>query len=68
MNAVMDAMPREVIKRDGRRAAFDAARIRSALQRAGQASGEFGADEADLLTAQVLKVLAHSFRTAAPGL
>ena len=68
MNAVMDAMPREVIKRDGRRAAFDAARIRSALQRAGQASGEFGADEADLLTAQVLKVLAHSFRTAAPGI
>ena len=68
MNSVMDAMPREVIKRDGHRAAFDAAKIRSALLRAGQASGEFGATEADLLTAQVVKVLVHSFRNAAPDI
>ena len=68
MNSVMDAMPREVIKRDGHRAAFDAAKIRSALLRAGQASGEFGAAEADLLTAQVVKVLVHSFRNATPDI
>ncbi len=68
MNAVSNAMPREVIKRDGHRAAFDAAKIRSALLRAGQASGEFGDAEADLLTAQVVKVLVHSFRNAPPDI
>lgn len=44
-------LPREALKRDGRRVAFDAAKIRSAIARAGQASGEFGEDEADLLSA-----------------
>ena len=48
MNSVIAGMPGEVIKRDGRRAMFDAAKIRSALLRAGQASGEFGEAEADL--------------------
>ncbi|WP_324779222.1 ribonucleoside triphosphate reductase [Thiobacillus sedimenti] len=68
MNSVIAAIPREVIKRDGRRTAFDAAKIRSAILRAGQAAGEFGPDEADLLTAQVIKVMAHSFRNAAPDI
>ncbi len=68
MDSVIAVAPREVIKRDGRRAAFDATKIRSALLRAGQASGEFGAAEADLLTAQVVKVLVHSFRNAAPDI
>jgi ribonucleoside-triphosphate reductase len=68
MDSVIAVAPREVIKRDSRRAAFDAAKIRSALLRAGQASGEFGAAEADLLTAQVVKVLVHSFRNAAPDI
>jgi ribonucleoside-triphosphate reductase len=61
-------MPREIIKRDGHRATFDAAKIRSALLRAGQASGEFGEAEADLLTAQVVKVLVHSFRNVPPDI
>jgi ribonucleoside-triphosphate reductase len=61
-------MPREVIKRDGRRAQFDVAKIRSAIVRAGQASGEFGEAEADLLTAQAMKVLIHSFRNAPPDI
>jgi len=61
-------MPGEVIKRDGQRARFDVAKIRSALLRAGQASGEFGEAEADLLTAQVMKVLMHSFRNAPPDI
>ena len=61
-------LPREAIKRDGRRVVFDAAKIRSAIARAGQASGEFGEDEADLLTAQVTKVLIHRFSHANPGL
>ena len=54
-------LPREAIKRDGRRVSFDAGKIHSALIRAGAASGEFGEDEADLLTAQVTKVLIHRF-------
>src|SRR5512139_4073205 len=65
---VVAALPREVIKRDGRRSTFDAAKIRSALLRAGQASGEFGEAEADLLTAQVVKVLIHAFRNAPPNI
>src|SRR5512139_1158969 len=68
MNSVVETLPREVIKRDGRRAAFDAAKIRSAILRAGQASGEFGKAEADLLTAQVVKVLIHSVRNAPPDI
>jgi len=68
MNTVIEALPREVIKRDGHRAAFDSTKIRSAILRAGQASGEFGEAEADLLTAQVAKVLIHSFRNAPPDI
>ena len=35
-------MPAAVIQRDGQRAVFDACRIRSAIARAGAATGEFG--------------------------
>ncbi|MBK6744257.1 MAG: ribonucleoside triphosphate reductase [Hydrogenophilales bacterium] len=61
-------LPREALKRDGRRVAFDAAKIRSAIARAGQASGEFGEDEADLLSAQVTKVLIHRFHGQPPAI
>ncbi|MBI3157215.1 MAG: ribonucleoside triphosphate reductase [Burkholderiales bacterium] len=46
------ALPSHVIKRDGGVRPFDAAKITSAIARAGIASGEFGADEAERLTAQ----------------
>ncbi|MFN3750833.1 MAG: ribonucleoside triphosphate reductase [Thiobacillus sp.] len=68
MNSVIAALPREVIKRDGRRVSFDAGKIRSALLRAGQATGEFGEPEADLLTAQVRKVLVHKYRNSPPDI
>lgn len=73
MNSVIAGVPREVIKRDGRRTMFDAAKIRSAILRAGQATKELGAPEfgeaeADQVTAQVMKVLTHSFRTAPPDI
>src|SRR4030066_1771118 len=68
MGAVVSMLPHEVIKRDGQRADFDAGKIRSALLRAGQARGEFGQAEAELLTAQVVKVLIHSFRNAPPDI
>ncbi|MFA7241390.1 MAG: ribonucleoside triphosphate reductase [Sulfuricellaceae bacterium] len=60
------AQPRGVIKRDGSSATFDAEKIRSAIERAGRASGEFDASEAVLLTAQVVKVLTHKFRGEPP--
>ena len=54
-------LPSRVLKRDGREVVFDAAKIESAIRRAGQASGEYGDLESGLLTAQVVKVLAHRF-------
>jgi len=54
-------LPTRVLKRDGREVVFDAAKIESAILRAGQASGEYGDMESRLLTAQVVKVLAHRF-------
>ena len=52
-------IPARIRRRDGSVAAFDSARIASAVRRAGEATGEFGEDEARLLTAQVVKVLTH---------
>jgi len=49
---IVASLPRDVIQRNGERTPFDAVRIQSAIARAGQATGEFGDDEARLLTAQ----------------
>jgi len=54
-------LPSRITKRDGQQVAFDASKIESAILRAGQDTGEFGALEASLLTAQVVKVLAHRY-------
>ncbi|NEX22840.1 ribonucleoside triphosphate reductase [Thiorhodococcus mannitoliphagus] len=54
-------LPTRVLKRDGIEVRFDASKIESAILRAGQATGEFDPLEAGLLTAQVVKVLAHRF-------
>ncbi len=56
------------LKRDGIGVPFDASKIRSAILRAGQASLEFDATEADLLTAQVIKVLSHKYLTTPPSI
>jgi ribonucleoside-triphosphate reductase len=68
--AVSSASPvsllKGVIKRDNTLAPFDSEKIRSAIQRAGSASGELDANEAFLLTAQVVKVLIHKFRAEPP--
>jgi len=55
-----------VVKRDGSTVPFDADKIRSAIRRAGEATGEFDGDEASLLTTQVLKVLRHKFGATPP--
>jgi len=52
-------LPARVRKRDGQEVSFDACKIESAILRAGQASGEFGALEATGLTTQVTKVVSH---------
>lgn len=61
-------LPSHVVKRDGRRLPFEVGKIELALQRAGIASGEYGVDELTLLSASVLKVLAHRFQGQAPGI
>jgi len=60
-SAPIASLPTRVRKRDGQIVDFDSAKIESAILRAGQASGELDALEASLLTAQVVKVLAHRY-------
>ncbi len=52
-------LPARIRRRDGSQTPFDSDRILSAIRRAGEAAGEFGADEARLLTSQAIKVLSH---------
>lgn len=52
-------VPGGVIKRDAGAVPFDGDKIRSGLKRAGAASGEFGENGAEFLTAQVTKILIH---------
>ena len=64
-----EAMPFEnVTKRDGTLAPFDSHRIFNAINKAGTTTGEFGAQESWLLTAQVLKVLEHKFAESLPNI
>jgi ribonucleoside-triphosphate reductase (formate) len=61
-----DESPIAVVKRSGDETTFDAEKIRSAIARAGRATGEFDELEAELLTRQALKVLTHRFADRAP--
>ncbi|WP_456375466.1 ribonucleoside triphosphate reductase [Thiolapillus sp.] len=54
-----DTLPAQLRKRDGSCAPFDSERIFSAIFRAGAATGEYGEEEARLLTAQVVKIISH---------
>ena len=66
MPSASSAYPSSIVKRDGSLASFDQAKITSAIESAGEATGEFGADEAAILSGQVCKVIAHRFDGAAP--
>ncbi len=59
--SVLPPLPQRIIKRDGAEVPFDAKRITIALTKAGRATGDFGEDEAQLLTQRTLKVLRHRF-------
>jgi len=62
-------LPAHIVKRTGETVAFDATKIQSAIQRAGKATGEYGPEEAELLTRQVLKVLSYRHdNTVAPDI
>ncbi len=63
---VLPPLPQRIIKRDGAEMPFDASRIAKALAKAGRATGDFGEDEANLLTQRSLKVLRHRFAGSAP--
>ena len=68
MGIPVQGTPGGVIKREGVRVAFDAEKIRSAIERAGIATGEFDATESPLLTAQAVKVMRHRFGTSDPDI
>lgn len=51
------SLPRSIRKRDGRNEVFDASKITAAILKAGQASGEFGSDEARRLTIRALHLM-----------
>ncbi len=64
----MPDMPiKEIIKRNGSRVPFDAVHISAAIVKAGAATGEFDESEAELLTAQVLKVITHRAWSDSPS-
>jgi len=56
----------EIQKRDGSKAPFDPSKIQIAVAKAGRATGEFDQFEAELLTMQVIKVLAFRHQTGIP--
>ncbi len=64
--AALAVGPAAVVKRSGDETIFDVAKIRSAIARAGRATGEFDDSEADLLTSQAMKVLVHRFADRPP--
>ncbi|MBR0868384.1 anaerobic ribonucleoside-triphosphate reductase [Bradyrhizobium diazoefficiens] len=65
-NSLQAALPRSIVKRDGDTVVFDAGKIRSAIARAGRATGEFDDEAAGRLTGETIKVIAHRFAGATP--
>ena len=59
--------PTHLIKRDGGVRPFDAAKIRSAIERAGRATGEFDAAEAARLTSTVVMPKVSALGAATPA-
>ncbi|HEY5738974.1 MAG TPA: ATP cone domain-containing protein, partial [Gammaproteobacteria bacterium] len=53
------SLPRQLVKRDGRQVSFEPLRIAVAIEKAGQATGEFEPPEARRIARQVLRVIAH---------
>ncbi len=60
------SLPSAIVKRDGRQAEFDMAKIESAIRRADAASGELAAGRALELTRELAKALGQQFAHRAP--
>ena len=56
----------QITKRDGTLAPFDSNKIYQAILKAGNSTGEFGENEAWLITGQVLKVMKHKYAEMLP--
>jgi anaerobic ribonucleoside-triphosphate reductase len=67
MNLPAALAGREIVKRDGSRAPFDAVRIKAAITKAGHATGEFDEPTAEKLTRKALKVILHRVWTSEPS-
>ncbi|UFW88436.1 ribonucleoside triphosphate reductase [Bradyrhizobium barranii] len=65
-NSLQAALPSSIVKREGGTFVFDASKIRSAIARAGRATGEFDDEAAGRLTRETIKVIAHRFAGATP--
>lgn len=65
-NSIQGSSPSVIVKRDGEVVSFDASKIRSAIARAGQATGEFDGDQASQLADEAVKIVAHRFAAATP--
>ena len=63
---IVASQPLNVLKRTGQLAPFNGDKIRSAIERAGKATGEFDSGEAELLAIQAFKVIAHRFPEQPP--
>ena len=59
-------MPSSILKRDGNLADFNNDKITAAIEKAGEATGEFGPYEAIILSGQACKVIAYRFQGAVP--
>lgn len=62
----IQAVPKEVIKRDGTKVEFEADRIFDAVSKAANASGEFGDIDSKKITNRVIKVINHRFTDSLP--
>ncbi|MBQ6650881.1 MAG: ribonucleoside triphosphate reductase [Atopobiaceae bacterium] len=66
MPSPVTAYPTSIVKRDGSLTSFDQSKITAAIEKAGAATGEFGPDEAIILSGQACKVISHRFEGASP--
>ena len=66
-NEIDKAYFSKIRKRDGRLVPFDAAKITSALQKAGKATGEFADETANLLTIRVLMLAQTALKSKEPS-
>ena len=66
--ALFPVFPAQIVKRNGDVVAFDLAKIRSSISRAGQSTGEFAGEVAEILAAWVVNALCRDFPGKTPNI